>query len=272
MEPLRGRTAVVVGASSGVGQAVARRLAEEGVTVFAAARREGRLAELAAVATAAGRIVPVATDVRDPTAVAALFDRAEAATPPFDLVVNAAGVVHYGDFATQPADDWDEMVGINLVGALHVLQAGLQRLLPRGGGRIVQVTSVTATLAIPGVSVYGATKAGLSRLLAGLRGEYAEQGVRIAELELGATRDTEAGRGRSGPLSGEQGRGLGTSGGERRPIESSPEVLDRLLRWSGGGRTLRLDDVVDAVLFLLQAGAGARVDHLRLREPSDIPT
>lgn len=249
MRPVVGRTAVVVGASSGMGRGVARRLVEDGATVVAAGRRRDALDELAA--EVGPRLVPVAADVRDDDDVEAVFETAAGLEGAFRWVVNTAGVVHYGDLVAQPPAEWEEMVGVNLTGAARVCAAALRRLLPRGEGRIVQVTSVASSLPVPGLAVYSASKAGTSRMLAALRGEIGSSGVTITELEVGATADTDMGRTIS---------------------ERPPEMVERLARFAGADRRMELDAVVEVVRAILRAPAGARLDHVRLREPSDIPT
>ncbi len=249
MTGAEGRTAVVVGASSGMGRGVARRLVAEGATVVAAARRRDALEGLTAECGPA--LVPIVADVGKDEDVEAVFDAASGLDAALSWVVNTAGVVHYGDFADQSTRAWREMVDINLLGAARVCAAALRRLLPRGEGRIVQVTSVAASLPVPGLALYSASKAGASRMLAALRGEYGSSGVGITELEVGAT----------------AGTGMGRTI-EHRP----PEMVERMMRFAGADRRMEVDDVVDVVWSILTAPAGARLDHVRLREPSDIPT
>lgn len=235
-----------------MGRGVASRLAAEGVHVFAAARRADRLDELAAShADGPGSITPVPTDVVDRSDVDALFDRADAAVPPVDIVVSTAGTVAYSDFADQPESDWDRILGTNLTGALRVTQAALARMLPRNAGRIVQFTSVAATTPIPGMAVYSASKAAVSQFLAAVRGEYGTTGVRITEFEVGATEGTEMGRGIR---------------------DYSEAMMERMVRFAGADQRLSIDDIAETVVAVLQVPQAARLDHVRFREPSDIPS
>lgn len=252
MTGLEGRTAVVVGASSGMGRGVALRLCAEGAHVFAAARRADRLEALREeCAGATGTLTTVETDVTIRREVDRLFDAADRAEPPFDIVVNTAGAVAYADFVEQPESDWDAVIGTNLFGSLRISQAALARLLPRDTGRIIHLTSVAATTPIPGMAVYSASKAGVSQFLAALRGEYGTTGVRITELEVGATEGTEAGR---------------------DIHDSSVTMMERMVRFAGAEQRMTVEDVADTVVAMLQIPDGARLDHVRLREPSDIPT
>ncbi|MEZ5169994.1 MAG: SDR family oxidoreductase [Acidimicrobiia bacterium] len=249
---LEGHTAVVVGASSGMGCGVVRYLATEGANVLAAARRADRLDELVgSLAGVAGSVTAIPADVTLRRDVDSLFERAEAADPPFDIVVNTAGAVAYSDFVEQSEDDWEMLIATNLTGSLRVSQAALRHLLPRDTGRIVHVTSVAATTPVPGMAVYCATKAAVSQFLSALRGEIGTTGVRVTEFEVGATEGTEMGRGIH---------------------DRSETMMERMVRFAGAEHRMTVEDVAATVVAVLEAPRGSRVDHIRLREPSDIPT
>ncbi|SHM76623.1 SDR family oxidoreductase [Actinacidiphila paucisporea] len=194
---LTGRTAVVTGAASGMGEATARLLATQGARVALLARRAERLDTLAEkIAAAGGVALAVTADVTDDASVRAAAARVGEAFGPADLVVNAAGIMLPNPIDAGRADEWARMVDTNLTGALRVIDAFRDDLLAAaaGGGRadLVNVSSIGAHLVFPGYAVYSATKAALTHLSASLRSEFGPRGVRVTNIEPGLT-DTELG-------------------------------------------------------------------------------
>ncbi|MBY8887337.1 SDR family oxidoreductase [Streptomyces sp. PTM05] len=194
---LRGRTAVVTGAASGMGEATARLLAAHGARVALLARREDRLAGIAeTIGAEGGRALPVGVDVTDPAAVASAVERVHAAYGDVDLVVNGAGVMLPNPVADGRDDEWTRMIDTNLTGALRVIRAFLPDLVAAAGaGRtadLVNISSIGAHLTFPHYAVYSATKAALTHLSATLRAELGPRDVRVTNIEPGLT-DTELG-------------------------------------------------------------------------------
>src|SRR5882757_3590812 len=146
--PLAGSVAVVTGASSGIGEAIALRLAEEGAVVGLLARRGELLEALAAgIVERGGRAVPLVADVTDPTGTEAAMDRLGQAEGRLDILVNAAGTARPGDFVTSRAGSWQSMIDINLSGLLNSTHAALPHLAkavggPRGIGDVLNVSSI----------------------------------------------------------------------------------------------------------------------------------
>jgi 3-hydroxy acid dehydrogenase/malonic semialdehyde reductase len=181
--PLRGRTVVVTGASSGIGAALARDLIACGTRVIAAARS---VEKLRALADELGpSLVPVATDVAD----AASIERLAAAAGAADVVVNNAGFGHIEPFLAGDPARWRETLDINLIGALLVTRAFLPGMLEAGRGLVVNVGSAGAT-GWPYLTVYAASKAGLQAASVALDREHADRGVRIQYIEIGPTAGT----------------------------------------------------------------------------------
>lgn len=178
------RTAVVTGASSGIGAATARRLAKDGYTVVAAARRLDRLEPLAA--GIGGRAV--ALDVTDQASVDALA----AGLDEVDVLVNVAGGAFGGDpvAAGDPAD-WQKMFELNVLGTLRVTQALLPLLKAGGGGTIVNLTSTAASVNYEGGGGYSAAKHGQHALSETLRLELAGTPVRVIEVAPGMVKTDE---------------------------------------------------------------------------------
>ncbi|MEU1252197.1 SDR family oxidoreductase [Streptomyces chartreusis] len=189
-ENLTGRTAVVTGAASGIGEAVAVLLAERGARVALLARREQRLDEVAAKITAGGgSALAVVADVTDDASVAAAVARIHEAYGPVDLVVNNAGVMLGNPVEAGRLDEWQRMIDTNVTGVLRVIRAFTGDLVAAAGeGRtadLVDISSVGAHLAFPNYAVYGATKAAVTHLSQCLRTEFGPRDVRVTNVEPG---------------------------------------------------------------------------------------
>jgi NADP-dependent 3-hydroxy acid dehydrogenase YdfG len=182
---LAGKSAIVTGASSGIGEATAEALAKEGCNVVLAARREDRLNALAVELGA----LAVPTDVTDPAACAALVARALERFGSLDILVNNAGLGLYGSIADGDPEDWRKMFDVNVLGVLYTTRAAVRRMLERGSGDIVFVSSL-AGRRVPRAdgTVYAATKHALTAVAEGLRMDVHEKGVRVINVEPGLVR------------------------------------------------------------------------------------
>jgi NAD(P)-dependent dehydrogenase (short-subunit alcohol dehydrogenase family) len=186
---LDGRTALVTGASRGIGRQAALTLAGAGATVVLAARSADQLADVAAAARQAG--APDAhvavTDVLDEAAIEAAVARAVDATGRLDVVVNVAGGQAFAaPVADTRTEGWDKVLALNLRSVFVACRAALGRL--PAGGAIVNVTSVAGFTATPGLAAYGAAKAGIVALTRTLAVEAAPLGVRVNALAPGWVR------------------------------------------------------------------------------------
>ncbi len=184
MQDLAGRIAVITGASSGIGEAAARLLADEGVTVVLVARRRERIEALAR--EIGERAVALPADVADPEAVAALFAEVKARFGGVDLLFNNAGMGVNGAFADSRPEDWRTQIDANLYGVLHCTHAALPLMRGREGAMISIVSSVGGRYGIAGWSVYNATKFAVVGFADALRKEVGEQGIRVGLIEPGA--------------------------------------------------------------------------------------
>ncbi len=192
--PLEGRVAVVTGASSGVGAALARVLADAGMAVVLGARRADRLAGVVAgIVESGGRAVAVPTDVRDEGQVDRLVDTAVERWGALDALVNNAAVGLLGTVAEGRTEDWRAVVETNLFGTLYACRAALRHMLPRGRGDVVNVSSASARAGWPSLGVYGATKAAIENLSAALRAEVAGAGIRVLTVDMHNVGPTEFG-------------------------------------------------------------------------------
>lgn len=183
-KPFAGRTALVTGASRGIGHAIAKTLAEGGARVVVAARSEALLAEVAE--EIGGRAVPA--DIATPFGVDALVRGVhEALDGDPDILVNASGAFSLAPFAETDPDEFEHLLRVNLFGPFLVIRAFLPAMLARRSGHIVTVGSVAGRLPLPGNAAYGASKYGLRGLHENLVVELRGTGVRATLVEPAAT-------------------------------------------------------------------------------------
>lgn len=182
---LAGKRALVTGATSGIGRATAQRLAAEGATVILSGRDEARGAEVtAAIERAGGQAEFVAADLSRPSDVSALAERAGTV----DILVNNAGVFPGGATHDITEAAFDDAFGVNVKAPFFLTAALAPPMAQRGEGAIVNVTTMVAQFGMPGLSVYGASKAATALLTKAWAAEYGPQGVRVNAVSPGPTR------------------------------------------------------------------------------------
>ena len=184
---LDGRTALVTGASSGLGRHFAKTLAEAGATVVVAARRRDRLESLAKeIADAGGTAHTIDLDVTRSASVDEAFAAIDELKLELDIVVNNAGIAR-SDFAAELSEeDWDAVMDTNLKGVFLVAKAASQRMIKRGkGGSIVNIASVLGYRVAKSLSAYIAAKAGVVRFTQALALENARFGIRVNSIAPG---------------------------------------------------------------------------------------
>jgi 3-oxoacyl-[acyl-carrier protein] reductase len=182
---LKGRVALVTGASSGLGVRFAEVLAENGASVVLVARRGERLAEVAA-RIGKGRALAVTADVLDRKDMARAFDTAEQAFGTVDILVNNAGVVHANRAVEMPEAEWRRVLGTNLDAVMSWSQEAARRMLAAGkGGAIVNISSVLGLGVAKGVAAYAVAKAGVIQLTKALGLELAFKGIRVNAIAPG---------------------------------------------------------------------------------------
>ncbi|PWI15917.1 short-chain dehydrogenase [Streptomyces sp. Act143] len=247
-ENLAGRTAVVTGAASGIGEAVAVLLAAQGAQVAVLARRRDRLdAVVEKIRADGGQALAVVADVTDDGSVAAAVERIHAAYGAVDLVVNAAGVMLPNPVDDGRSDEWQRMIDTNVTGVLRMIRAFTADLVGTAAeGRtadLVNISSIGAHLTFPNYAVYGATKAALTYLSQSLRSEFGPRDVRVTNVEPGLTRTELASH--------------IDSEGLREQIDGMVDALG----------TLSAAEVADVVAY-----AAGRPRHVNLRQIMVLPT
>jgi NADP-dependent 3-hydroxy acid dehydrogenase YdfG len=230
------KTAVVTGASSGIGAATARQLAAAGFRVFCAARRSQRIEDLAQEIEG----VAVVCDVTDPADVQRLT---ETVGDRLDVLVNnAGGAVGLESVEEGRVEDWRAMYEVNVIGALQVTQALLPALKASGEGIIVNVGSIAGRTAYEGGGGYTAAKHALAVMTETLRLELVDQPVRIAEVAPGMVR---------------------TEGFSLTRFRGDQERADQV--YAGVPQPLVADDVADAIVWMATRPAHVNVDLLVIK-------
>ena len=184
---LAGQTALVTGASSGLGRHFALVLAGAGARVAVVARRTDRLQELQRqIEAAGGAAAAIAMDVTDPASVQAGFAAAEAALGPLSIVVNNAGVTDPAFIVRMKEEQWRGVMDVNLDGVFRVAQEAARRMVAAGhGGSIINISSIVGLGAIKTLGAYAASKAGVLALTRTMALELARDKIRVNSLAPG---------------------------------------------------------------------------------------
>lgn len=218
---LAGQVALVTGASSGIGLAVARALSAEGASVVLAARSEERLRDAAATMAGPARVVP--TDVTDGDAVRRLVATTVEGFGQIDVVVANAGIYFGGDVWDADDDAIDDLLTTNVNGVIRTVRAALEHMRPRGTGDIVITSSVSGHQAIHWEPIYSASKHALQSFTHGLRRQLVGSGLRVGAIAPGIVLN------------------------DLWSVVDEQEIADRVAAGTG----LRSEDVARAVLFML---------------------
>ncbi len=248
-DSLKDKVAIITGASSGIGEATARRLAESGARVVLAARRVERLEALAAdIEHHQGTALVAPTDVTDERSVQRLARTALDAFGRIDILINNAGIMPLSPISKLRVEEWDRMIDVNIKGVLYCVAATLPTMLEQGSGHIINVSSVAGRRPFPSGTVYSATKFAVRAISQGLRLELSPiKGIRVTDIEPGvvATELTHH------ITDNETANRFQEMWAEKTPLESI--------------------DIAETILFVL-----SRPDHVNVNEilvrPTDQPT
>jgi NAD(P)-dependent dehydrogenase (short-subunit alcohol dehydrogenase family) len=183
---LEGKTALVTGSTSGIGRAIAEAFAGEGAQVVVNGRDETRGQEVVdAIRAAGGSAAFVAGDISTVAGARSLAEQAAAQFGEIDVLVNNAGFFTFGPSETVEEADFDSIMATNTKGAFFLTAALAPSMAGRGGGKVVNITTMAAHAGMAGGAVYGASKAALSLLTKSWAAEYGPQGVNINEIAPG---------------------------------------------------------------------------------------
>ena len=177
MFDLTGKTALVTGASGGIGAAIARGLHAQGATVALSGTRAEALEKLAS--ELGGRTHVLTCNLSDKDAVEKLVPAAEAAMGQLDILVNNAGLTRDGLFMRMKDEDWDTVIAVNLTATFRLARAAVKGMMKRRWGRIVSITSIVGVTGNPGQGNYAASKAGMIGMSKSLAAEVASRGITV---------------------------------------------------------------------------------------------
>lgn len=241
MTELRGRVAIVTGASSGIGQAIAEALVTRGAHVAVQARRADRLHALAErlQADGNGEMLVVPGDVRQPEDVRRLVDTTLERFHQLDILVANAGLGYRAPLVESDIERWKVMLDTNVYGLLLTLKYGVPPMLEGGRGHVVVMSSVAGRVATPGGSAYCGTKFAATAIADSLRQEVAARGVRVTTIEPGVVIS------------------------EFQAVASySPEILANMLK---GAEPLVPADIARAVIFAVEQPAHFGINEVTVR-------
>ena len=178
---LRGKRVLITGASRGIGESLAHAFAGAGAVVALVARSENAIQTLAA--ELGGTAHPA--DLSNPAQVATLIQRVEDEAGPIDVLVNNAGLDAVGGFTDASGDELRQVTEVNYLAPAELCRQAIPRMLRRGGGHIVNISSGAGSVVLPGLVMYSASKAALSHFTAGLRADLRGLPIRTTLVELG---------------------------------------------------------------------------------------
>jgi len=234
-QSLRDQVAVITGAGSGIGRAVALSLARAGAKVALAARTKQNLDAVASEVTkSGGTAVVIPTDVGDESQVEALVAKTTSAFGHIDILVTSAGGAVFGPLIESRTEDWDAMININLRGTYLTCKYAVREMIPRGRGHILNVLSIASTHILPGSTGYTASKFGALGLTKVIAAEVRSLGIKVTAVIPGAV-DT--------PL-----------------WDNSGSTLDR-------GKMLSSTDIANAMLGVITQPPGIHTDEIVLMPP-----
>lgn len=244
-----GRTAIVTGGSRGIGEAIGRRLAAGGATVVLAARDAAGAEEAAAAIRASGGMATAAAcDVRSSASVGGLVAAVLDRHGRIDIVINNAGI---SPLQAEPQDlpehVWDDILDTNLKGAFLLAAAAAPDMIRRGGGAVVNISSIAGTSAIPLQAAYSASKAGMIGLTRGLAFDWARHGIRVNAIAPGyvATAMNRRVRERGAALAGTPAEAI-TDAADAAAALAYRQVVGKTLAGRFGG----VEEIAEAAAFL----------------------
>jgi NADP-dependent 3-hydroxy acid dehydrogenase YdfG len=246
-DPLDRTVALVTGASSGIGEATALALAQQGASVALAARRIDRLEDLAGrIGNGGGRALALEADLTDQAQARGAVERTASELGRLDILINNAGMMLLGPVLDAPTEEWWQMLDINVRAVLNCADAALPHLLraaqdsPRQVSDMVNISSVAGRVVRRGSAVYNLTKHGVGAFSESLRQEVTQSNVRVALVEPGATATELSSHNRA-------------------------EIREGIQQRFAGVQRLEASDVADAILYIVTRPAHVAINELLMR-------
>ncbi|WP_041955413.1 SDR family oxidoreductase [Vibrio parahaemolyticus] len=234
---------VITGASSGIGEAIARRFSEEGHPLLLVARRVERLEALNLPNTLCEKV-----DVTDQASLITAIEKAEAQFGPADVLVNNAGVMLLGQIDTQDAAEWKRMFDVNVLGLLNGMHSVLASMKARNSGTIINISSIAGKKTFPDHAAYCGTKFAVHAISENVREEVAASNVRVTTIAPGAVET------------------------ELLSHTTSQDIKDGYDAWKVDmGGVLAADDVARAVMFAYQQPQNACIREIALAPTKQQP-
>lgn len=231
---LTGKIALISGASRGIGEAIARKLADYGAHVILSSRKLDNLKQIAGdITNAGGKATALTCHIGEIAQINQLFDTIQKEFGKLDILVNSAGInPFFGDVLSADEQVWDKTFAVNLKGYFFVSQRAAKMMKETGGGTIVNVASVNAARPAPLQSVYSITKAGIIAMTLSFAKELAPFGIRVNAILPGLT-DTKF----------------------AAALTGNPEIMKMVLPMIPLGRIARPEEMAGAVLYLVSDAA-----------------
>jgi len=243
---LDGTVVLVTGASSGIGEATALALAEEGAALALVARRRDRLEALAERIGGGARTLVIEADITDLAQAQGAVAATVAELGRLDVLVNNAGVMLLGPIVDAPIEEWQRMVQLNLLGLLYCTHAALPHLLaaadtePRSVADVVNVSSTAGRVARVNSGVYNATKFGVGAFSESLRQEVTTRHVRVTLIEPGATATELA-------------------------FQNRPEILEGMAQTFGSIEIMQAEDIAESIRYAVTQPRRVAVNEILVR-------
>lgn len=249
MADIQGKTVIITGASSGIGEETARLLAAQGAKVGLAARRKDRLDTLVKeIEEAGGQAIAIEADVTDKNVCRDVVSQLHDTWGTIDILINNAGVMLVGPALDAPIEEWERMVDLNVMGLLYMTHAVLPIMRQQKSGHIVNISSVAGRTTRSGSAVYNLTKWGVNAFTEALRQELTEgkMNIRTTLIEPGAVATELADHIR-------------------------PEVRDQMMSRFKDIKRLESEDIAAGILYAVSQPAHVSVNELLIR-PTEQPT
>jgi len=232
IDSLAGKFAVVTGGTRGIGRAIAERLLREGAAVALCGRSTDAVERACQEMAVLGRVFGEAADVTDASAVRKFFHAVDDAFGALDILVNNAGAARFRKIGEMTPEDWHYQIDLNLNAAFYCAHEAVPRMIRRGGGSIVNISSLAAKNAFSGGAAYNAAKAGLNAFTDALMLDHRHDNIRVTTIMPGSV-DT------------------GFSAGERRPPDTSWMIAP--------------EDIAEIVSLVLRMPARTMVSSVEVR-------